>query len=286
MNFHLTEPEPQGPIPTAPFHHWTLPDGRPWAYFYALDANYLIRFPNFADFQIANLGRSVVCTPVAGVSESTINHLFLNQVKPLALSLDGNIVVHASAVEVNGAAVAFAGPTGRGKSTLATSLAMSGHPFLTDDSLMLEGDANGNYLVEPSHPSVRLWSDSRQHLVSKQLKWAPDTQYASKVRIPAADGIPYCDIACALKMIYFLSTSCDAVAIKRISSQDAIMQLVRYSFILDTENRSLIAHQFDWFAKFVESVRCFELAFPHRFDALPTVHEALREHIDQEIQGA
>ncbi len=285
MNFQLNEPKPQLQVPITPFREWNLPDGKLWAYFYALDANYLIRFPGFADFYIAPTERKVVCTPNIGVSNATINHLFLNQVKPLVLSLEGKIVLHASAIEMNGDAVAFAAPTGQGKSTLAASFAMSGNPFLTDDSLILEKSENAGYLVQPSHPSVRLWSDSRQHLISKEMKWAPDTQYTSKIRVPAADGIPYYDQICALKAIYILDANHDAVTIEPIASQEAIIQMVSHSFILDTEDRTVIARQFDWFAKFVESVPCFQLAFPRCFEALPTVHAALRQHVAEGLSN-
>jgi ABC-type iron transport system FetAB ATPase subunit len=38
------------------------------------------------------------------------------------------IVLHASAVQVNGKAVLFCGPSGAGKSTLAAALAQCGYP--------------------------------------------------------------------------------------------------------------------------------------------------------------
>ena len=51
-------------------------------------------------------------------------------------------MLHASAVVLDGAAVAFTAPSGTGKSTLAAHLVAAGASFLTDDVLALD-DRNG-----------------------------------------------------------------------------------------------------------------------------------------------
>ena len=61
---------------------------------------------------------------------------------PLAAALQGLEVLHASAVVLDGAAVAFTAPTGTGKSTLAAHPVAAGASFLTDDVLALE-ERNG-----------------------------------------------------------------------------------------------------------------------------------------------
>ena len=68
--------------------------------------------------------------------------LFFAQTLPLAAALQGLEVLHASAVVLDGAAVAFTAPSGIGKSTLAAHLVAAGASFLTDDVLALE-DRNG-----------------------------------------------------------------------------------------------------------------------------------------------
>ena len=143
------------------FHTWAFPDGTPWTEFYRENGGYLLRFPDLADFRVSADGLEVTGFPVPGVSESTSQHLYLNQVLPLVLSKLGKLVFHASAVEVPGGAVAFAAESGRGKSTLAASFAVNGFRFLTDDGLVLEPVADG-YQVQPSHPSIRLWEDSEE----------------------------------------------------------------------------------------------------------------------------
>ena len=96
-----------------PFHAWTFPDGALWTEFHRAGGGYLLRFPNLADFQVSADGRNVTCFPVPEVSEATVRHLYLNQVLPLALSKQGHLVFHASAVEVAGGALAFVANSGR-----------------------------------------------------------------------------------------------------------------------------------------------------------------------------
>ena len=141
--FHVAVARCQAPLGIQPFHAWGLPDGTPWTEFYRLGGGYLLRFPELADFQVSADGLEVTCFPAPEVSEATSQHLYLNQVLPLVLSKLGKLVFHASAVEVAGGAIAFAAESGRGKSTLAASFAVSGFRFLTDDGLVVETAVQG-----------------------------------------------------------------------------------------------------------------------------------------------
>ena len=62
------------------------PDGTLWMQFFRTETGYLLRFPDMADFQVSADGLGVVCTPAPGVPDGTPEHLYLNQVLPLALS--------------------------------------------------------------------------------------------------------------------------------------------------------------------------------------------------------
>ena len=91
-------PRTQMPWAVAPFHAWDLTDGEPWAQFYRSGDGILVRFPDYADFELSSDGRRVVCVPAPDVSSSTIEHLYFNQVLPLVLGRLGKLLFHASAV--------------------------------------------------------------------------------------------------------------------------------------------------------------------------------------------
>jgi hypothetical protein len=71
----------------------------------------------------------------------------------------GVLSLHASAVVVNGAAVAFCGFGGAGKSTLAAAFATAGHQVLSDDVVALR-ERGGTLFVYPANEYLRVWRDS------------------------------------------------------------------------------------------------------------------------------
>ena len=266
----------------SPFHEWALPDGTPWTQFHRTDTGYLLRFPGLADFTVSFTGRDITAIPVPGVSEQTVEHLYLNQVLPLALSRQCKLVFHASAVEINGTAVAFMGESGKGKSTLAASFATSGFRFLTDDGLMVEARDRG-HLAMPSHPSIRLWLDSKTALIAPDTPTAPALEFTSKARFLAGDRIAFCDSPRPLRRMYFLGDgSAPALAFQRLTPTDALIELVKHSFLLDIEEQAMLAAHFDELSALASQRIFYRLDYPRRYEALAAVRQAIVKHAKQE----
>jgi hypothetical protein len=78
--------------------------------------------------------------------------LLFAQVLPLAAQLQGFELLHASAIKLDGAVVAFVASSGTGKSTLAANLAARGAPLVTDDVLAVASSAG----VVLAHPGAAL----------------------------------------------------------------------------------------------------------------------------------
>lgn len=260
------------------FHEWVFPDGALWARFFRVDDGYLLSFPGRADFLVSTDGLHVETRPGGAASSQTIEHLYLNQVLPLALSRQGKFVLHASAVEVEHDALAFLGLSGRGKSTLAASFSTSGFRFLTDDGLQLE-KSGANYVVQPSHPSIRLWDDSGAALIPNTAQLAPPVDYTPKSRFLAGGEVAYCDEPRPLRAVYFLGEGqADAVLIEPVSGRDAMVELVKHSFLLDIEAREMLTHHFGQLVELVKTPMFFRLDYPRRYDLLPEVREAVIRH--------
>ncbi len=81
--------------------------------------------------------------------------LLLGQVLPLAATLAGVELLHASGVALDGLAVGIAGPSGVGKSTLACAMADRGGTFLADDALGLTREG-GAVMAHPGPALARL----------------------------------------------------------------------------------------------------------------------------------
>jgi hypothetical protein len=198
----------------------------------------------------------------------------------LALSRQGKRVFHASAVEAPAGALVFLGESGRGKSTLAASFALAGHRFLTDDALLLEPNAGG-YAVQPSHPSIRLWGDSKDELVGDEADLAPAVQYTAKARLLSGDALAFCPEERMLRRMYFLGAGdVDQVSFAPMTPGDAVMGLVGNSFLLDIEGRESLAGHFNQVAEMANLPIFFRLDYPRSFAALPAVRQAILEHAE------
>lgn len=276
--FKLLAERLQQPVDVAPFHVWAFPDGTEWTLFYRIESGYLLRFPELADFHVSAEGLAVRCWPMPNLSETTLHHLYLNQVLPLILSRQGKLVFHASAVEFNGGAIAFVAESGRGKSTLAASFAISGRRFLTDDGLELQPSRDG-YEVLPRHPSIRLWDDSQEALLDRHVTSAPPLPFTSKSRFLAGVHLPHCDQPLPLRHAYFLGDDrARGVLFRRLSEAEALVEWVKHSFLLDVEDRPMLGDHFDRVARLASHIPCYHLDYPRRFEDLSCLRQAVEEH--------
>jgi hypothetical protein len=97
------------------------------------DAGHLIFAAGYGTFRISAAADRIDCAPSAEGWERWL----LGQLLPIAAVLNGLEVLHASAVAVDGRAVAFVAGTGVGKTSLALNMALRGHRLMTDDVVAL-----------------------------------------------------------------------------------------------------------------------------------------------------
>jgi hypothetical protein len=223
-------------------------------------------------------GKHVQGWAASGVQPGTMQHLYLNQAMPLALSRQGKLVLHASAVEVDRAAIAFVGASGQGKSTLAASFATNGARFLTDDGLYLEASTS-ELVAYPSHPSLRLWQDSELAVLGQHAATSAPVQYTNKERFLAGPRIAFCDEPRPLRRVYFLGAgTAQCVAIRRIRPAAALLELVRNSFLLDIGEQEMLASHFAAISDLAERLTNYQLDYPRRYDDLHVVRDTIIRH--------
>jgi hypothetical protein len=264
------------------FHRWGISDGEAWLEFARIGPDYLLRFPDLADYLVCVEAKEIHCYAKPEISLETIRHLLLDQVIPLVLSSLGKLVLHASAVVADEGAIAFLGTSGRGKSTLATYLARQGLPALTDDCLLLE-QRDGNLIATPSYPGFRLWQDS----VSALFEHAPDldrvAHYSEKKRV-GTDQISFCTHPVSLARAYVLgdveeTTNANEITVTPLSPREIFLELVQYTYNMDIGNRERLKQDFEAFARLSTMPRFYRLAFPRDLSLLPFVHKAIVENL-------
>ena len=133
---------------------------------------FLFRVPDVARFLLTG-GREILFEAASGIESSDISIFLLGTVLGILLHQRGRIVLHASAVRVNGKAVLFCGPSGAGKSTLAAALAQRGFPLVADDFCAITVSEAGTVTVQPDGRNLKLWAQAIQKLDLAERRGAP-----------------------------------------------------------------------------------------------------------------
>jgi hypothetical protein len=103
---------------------------------------YVFRAPSFCDLEISQDLRVIRCRLDPSADPALLPILLRGTATALLLELRGDLTLHASAVQVEGRALAFAGPSGSGKTTTAALFCAAGAGLVSDDVLHVEIDGH------------------------------------------------------------------------------------------------------------------------------------------------
>jgi hypothetical protein len=260
---------------------WTAPTGEQWLSCAQTSGGYLLRFPERADFFVAEEGREIVVLPVGETPPETLRHLLLDQVLPLVLNLRRREALHAAAVRIPGGVCAFIGPTGTGKSTLAASFLCAGYSAVSDDCLVVE-ESGPQVLAIPAYPGLRLWDDTLSALFANSNSSLAVAHYTTKRRpLLAESGRNFSGQARPLVRIYVLirpeevKEKSTEPLIEPLSAQAGFRELLSATFRLDITDRQMLERQFYFLERLVTRVPLRRVRIPNVFSSLPRVREAI-----------
>lgn len=126
----------------------------------ARDGTCRFAVPGVAVYRIDAAGREVVVDPTVDPAASDVRLFLLGTVFGILCLRRGLLPLHASCVRVGDRAVAFAGPSGIGKSTLAAAFLTRGHTVLADDVTVVDLNGADGPIVLPAFPRLKLWRDA------------------------------------------------------------------------------------------------------------------------------
>ena len=134
-------------------------------------------------------------------------------------------------------------------------------------------------MASPKHPSIRLWADSQQALMSPDAQSAEPVDYTSKARFLANADLVYCPEPQAVHSLFFLGArECDDVRIEPLRPQAALVELVRHSFLLDIDERRMLATHFDEISRVANHGGLYHLDYPRRYNMLADLRRAIIDH--------
>jgi len=256
-------------------HHWRSGVHAPSLSLAAFGDGWLLRVPDLADFIIAKDLSSIRVQPLTAMDAATMEHLVLDQVIPRILGQRGEIMLHASAVEIeeNGV-VLFVGASGQGKSTWAATLHQLGHNVLSDDCVLLRSRGK-SITALATYPSLRLMPDSVDHFSAGIDELQPMADYSSKRRmpLPSANGEQKEFTVTALFLLEAHAE--ESGSIRPVSPRHAFIELARNTFRLDATDTRLAAALVPGIALVAERVPAFALRPPSGLSALREFAESV-----------
>lgn len=216
-----------------------------------------VRYSDLTVFVIDAAGTELWATwaPEATI-EDTATYL-LGPILGFVLRLRGITCLHASAIAVDGCAIAVVGRSGAGKSSTAAAFACMGYPIMSDDVVaILDNGATLN--VQPAYPRVRLWPQSVESMFGTPDALPRITPTWGKRFLGLGQpGFHFQSLPLPLAAVYFLgprSDALDAPLIQEKSERESLLSLVSdtyASYMLDPPRR---AAEFILLSKLVTSV--------------------------------
>jgi hypothetical protein len=262
-------------------HHWRYADGNTFLSVAREGDSFVLRFPETADFRVVPDTGEIICCPVPGITDNTVRHLLLDQVLPRVVGHDGRIVLHASAITDAGQAILFMGNPWSGKSTLAANYVTDGGILLADDCVLLEHDGNGIVAIA-NYSGARLWQDSFDALKDRTMIAREEPLYPQKKRLIYRDGQKKQQGNLPVKAIFLLGPpgpmpGNSDITIRRLPGARVILELLKYTFVLDVKDKEKMKEKFHAHGKIALSIPLYRLDYPRDYSILGKVFDAVRD---------
>jgi hypothetical protein len=245
------------------------------------NGNFLWRVPSVARFLVRQ-GNEIAFAVEDGVDDDDVAVYLLGSAFGILLHQRGHLVLHASAIAVNGKAVLFCGPAGAGKSTLAAALVKSGYAFLNDDVCHIVVDSEGAPTVPSDGRLLKLWADAVRELKLEHRRCKPVSKRIDKFYIsPPHESMP---TMLPLGAIYGLrgAGTAQTIDIEKLGLAQAAMLLRRNAY-----RPPLVAEmglEPSYFGDSVAVLRhagAFHLTRPMEFSAMSQLIRRLEAHWEQ-----
>ena len=120
-----------------------------------LDRNESIIYQRDVGVCVVHNGCKIIVSPNQDATDQQISSLLTGMAMPILLYQRGALILHGSAVSIEGHAVVFLGHSGEGKSSMAAALHARGHPLLVDDVVAVTLTVN-QALLCPGFSQVKL----------------------------------------------------------------------------------------------------------------------------------
>jgi hypothetical protein len=225
-------------------------------------------------------GTEIIVEPEANVPSEDLEPFLTGPVLSVLLHQRGLFVLHASAVVIDGAAVAFLGAKGDGKSTLAAHLQVRGHRLIGDDIVPVDLRDNRAAIVS-GFPRIKLYNDSITAVGHEPSNFPFIHRFVEKRSFQYAgtfstDPVP-------LHSLYILCEG-DKVCLERLGHASTFIEITRHTYM----NRYLNAlggesDHFDHCRRLIQKLPVWKLNRPRDFSAMDQVCGLLENNVRKNV---
>jgi hypothetical protein len=149
------------------------------------DGKFLLKLRGVARYLISE-GHEIVVDPAPEADFDSIRLFLLGPAIGALLHQRGLMPFHASAIATPAGAVAFAGRSGSGKSTIANGFYRKGYKILADEVCLIRTGTQN--CVIPSHPFLLIWEDALRRDGPPLLNLRRVRPVIEKYILPVGDG--------------------------------------------------------------------------------------------------
>lgn len=235
-------------------------------------------------FHIALDATQVDIYPHNGVDERALGLALGGPVMLFVRHKRGRPSLHASAVVTRHGAVAFLGPRGRGKSTMAASFLRRGALLLADDTLPLVCRDNA-IDGAPGSPFMKVWHETAQHAL-ELADDLPNLMAGVDKKLLALEGrYAYAQTPARLHSLYLLDrydptvAGGTEVAIRTLDRREAFFALLAYTSNRDYLLPSDQAPFLPLYARLLAQAPMYVLRYPSGFAYQDAVYERILNHL-------
>jgi hypothetical protein len=237
-------------------------------------------------FVIDRAGRKLwAAWPPTADFEEVVGY-FLGPILGTLLRFRGINCLHASAIAYGETAVAFMGPTGVGKSTIATAFATLNFAVLTDDIAALVGKKD-SFMVQPAYPLLRLLPTSVEVLFgsAKALPY-PVPSWNKALLDLRSGGYRFQERALPLSAIYILNQerTRSTSSIENTYGQRGLMTLIANTYVRYALDKTMRAEDLLFFSQIMEAVPLRRVSFPADLAGISHLCEVILEDLAEICQ--
>ncbi|WP_402467051.1 hypothetical protein [Isoptericola aurantiacus] len=245
----------------------------------AEDGSLVFRIYGLCDVLIAQDLDRAEFRMVDDVDEGMASILAVGTLCALLLTLRGRLVLHASAVEVDGAAIAFIGHSGMGKSTMAALMCADGARLLSDDVVPVD-PADDVVTVPPGATEIRLRPGTvvteeglREQGVGERI--SADDRRILRFEGASSDAVPLAGI------VVPLPTRDGRSEVVRLTGKEAMLALMSFPRLMGWSEPTVVGRAFTQAAGLVSKVPVYRAYVPWGPEAAPTTARLVREGVLQ-----